>query len=157
MNISNWQTEIRTRLSSLLYDAKAELPDTAYGLISAVALAPVVSAFASGGDMMGAFGALNLVLAGVSGNLLATQLQKWVDMQKWADSDAAFTAQLTEDLKQQALHNTLMYRWQQHKGKRTPIARGLDSLLKDNRQLQPILESIAYVCCSQKASGYIKE
>ncbi|MEM7129881.1 MAG: hypothetical protein AAF702_26345 [Chloroflexota bacterium] len=97
MNISDWQSNVRERLSLLLHRTNATLPDTAYGLISAAALAPLVSAIAAN-DPMTAFSALGLVLSGVSGNLLASQFEKWVNGQNQADSDEQFLATLANEL-----------------------------------------------------------
>ncbi|MEM7125018.1 MAG: hypothetical protein AAF702_01745 [Chloroflexota bacterium] len=107
MNISEWQTHIRNRLMSMLSRTKVELPDTAYGLVSAVALAPLVSAVVAN-DPMSAYSVGGDVLAGLSGNLLTNQFQTWVEMRNGADSEETFTAQLAIDLKEQALKNEEM-------------------------------------------------
>ena len=101
MNIFDWQAKIKERFSALLNGAAAELPHTAYGLMSAVALAPLVSAFASGGP--GAlWAAMGPIVGGVGGNLLANQMQQWADMQKASESDEAFAAQLAVELNSNA-------------------------------------------------------
>lgn len=101
MNTSEWQSQLNKRLSILLNRAKTELPNTAYGFLSAAALAPLVSAFANGGP--GAlWAAMGPVVGGIGGNLLANQVQKWVDLQNASDSEEAFAAQFAEELIQQA-------------------------------------------------------
>lgn len=101
MEISQWQEQIKTRITSWLGGARAGLPNTAYGFISAAALAPLVSAVAAG-EPMAAYGALGMVLSGVGGNLLANQFQKWADMQATAPSEEAFAHALAADLAQHA-------------------------------------------------------
>ncbi|MEZ4664583.1 MAG: SUMF1/EgtB/PvdO family nonheme iron enzyme [Caldilineaceae bacterium] len=98
MDISQWQEQIKTRLTSWLSGAQAALPNTAYGFISAAALAPLVSAVAAGDPT--AYFTLGTVLSGLGGNLLANQLQKWVDQQNAAPSDQAFAQDLAVELAQ---------------------------------------------------------
>ncbi|MEZ4664584.1 MAG: SUMF1/EgtB/PvdO family nonheme iron enzyme [Caldilineaceae bacterium] len=97
MDISQWQHQITTTLTTLLKAAPNERPETAYGLISAAVLAPLVNALRAG-NPMAAFGALSSVASGASGNLLANQFAHWNELKNSNPSDTAFIEQLAGEL-----------------------------------------------------------
>ncbi|MEM7127858.1 MAG: SUMF1/EgtB/PvdO family nonheme iron enzyme [Chloroflexota bacterium] len=78
MNIPKWRNQVKDRLHSLLHGAAVQLPNHAYGLISFAALAPFVSAVAAGDPSL-FWASVGPIVGGVGGNLLAEQIQRWVD------------------------------------------------------------------------------
>lgn len=101
MDISQWQHQITTTLTTLLTVAPNDRPDTAYGLISAAALAPLVAAMSTG-NPMAAFGALSSISSGASGNLLANQFAHWSELKNSLPSEEAFVTQLAAELSARA-------------------------------------------------------
>src|SRR5688572_11569433 len=100
--LETWKAQVYERLWDWRLRLEQARPTSVYGTLSAMALWPLVQAAQSEGMLPMAL-ALGNVAAGVGGNLIAEQVQRWRDHADTTPHDeAAIAAWLKEQLATQA-------------------------------------------------------